>query len=270
MANDAPLFIRQHGSAGPLVIALHGGPAACGSAAPIARGLADTFRVLEPWQRGSSDTPLTVARHVEDLHQVILSRCDGERPSLVGESWGAMLALAYAAAHPHSVSRIVLVGCGTWDIASREQVGETLRERMSGCLARELDAMQHSCADADERMRRMYELTRPLYSYDPLPEEAQEGLPPFDMLAHTQTWDDMLRLQREGVYPAAFSAITCPVLMLHGTYDPHPGPMIRASLTSFIPHLEYRELGHCGHSPWLEKEAEHAFFALLHEWLAGR
>jgi len=39
-----------------------------------------------------------------------------------------------------------------------------------------------------------------------------------------------VQLQEAGVYPAAFAAITSPVLMLHSTYDPHPGQMIRASL----------------------------------------
>ena len=36
-------------------------------AAGLAEGLAARHRVLEPWQRGSGDEALTVARHVEDL-----------------------------------------------------------------------------------------------------------------------------------------------------------------------------------------------------------
>jgi len=91
---------------------------------------------------------------------------------------------------------------------------------------------------------------------------------PFDVRAHTETWADMVRLQEAGVYPAAFAAITSPVLMLHGMYDPHPGPMIRASLTPYLPQLEYREWERCGHWPWGEKYVHDEFFALLHEWLA--
>jgi hypothetical protein len=30
------------------------------------------------------------------------------------------------------------------------------------------------------------------------------------MRAHTETWDDMIRLQQTGLYPAAFAAITYP------------------------------------------------------------
>jgi pimeloyl-ACP methyl ester carboxylesterase len=268
MSEMKAIAFREHGASGPVIIALHGGPAACGSAAPMARGLARRFRVLEPWQRGSGAEPLTVARHVEDLHRLIVSHCAGARPSIVGESWGAMLALAYAAAHPEAISRIAIVGCGTWDAASREKIGETLRERMGDEIRRELDLLQHSCGDAEERMRRTYELTMPLYSYDPLPAEPEEAFPPFDAKAHTETWDDMLRLQREGVYPAAFAAIKAPVLMIHGSYDPHPGRMIRDSLLPFIPRLEYRELERCGHSPWTERHVRADFFAALEEWLS--
>jgi hypothetical protein len=36
----------------------------------------------------------------------------------------------------------------------------------------------------------------------------------------------MLRLQTEGIYPAAFAAIKVSVLMVHGTFDPYPGRLI--------------------------------------------
>jgi len=55
---------RSYGTAGPLVIVLHGGPGAPGYMAPVARGLADSFRIVEPFQRGSGGEPLSVARHM--------------------------------------------------------------------------------------------------------------------------------------------------------------------------------------------------------------
>ena len=106
--------VRTYGAWGPWVIVEHGGPGAPGQMAPVARGLADSFWVLEPWQRGSGGEPLTVARHVADLHDLVESRGEGERPALVGSSWGAMLTLAYAAAHPEDAGPLVLVGCGKW------------------------------------------------------------------------------------------------------------------------------------------------------------
>jgi hypothetical protein len=55
--------------------------------------------------------------------------------------------------------------------------------------------------------------------------------------------------------------------MVHGTFDPLPGRLIRAGLQMHMPQLEYHEVERCGHWPWLEKAASETFFALVREWL---
>ncbi len=263
-----PIETHEHGTSGRMVIVLHGGPGAPGSATDLARGLAKGFRVLEPWQRGSGGEPLTVARHVADLHELVEARFGGAPAPLVGESWGAMLALAYAAEHPATAGPLVLVGCGTFDAVARARMRVILNERTNDELKQRLGDLAAEIPDPEERLERRYELTRTLYDVDPLPENADGGgRGEFDMRAHSESWADMVRLQREGVYPAAFEAIESPVLMLHGAYDPHPGQMIRASLAPFLLQLEYREWERSGHSPWREAEVSHEFFAVTREWL---
>lgn len=262
----ASLRVRTYGPEGPVVIVLHGGPGAAGEAAPLARGLAGRFHVVEPWQRPSGDEPLSVARHVADLHEVVHSQGNVECPALVGHSWGAMLALAYAAEHPESAGPLVLVGCGTFDTASRARMHAVLDDRMGDELRQRLRQLPQQVSDPRERLVRQYEWTKPLYLVDPIDEEQEEIEPP-DVRAHRETWADMLRLQAAGVYPAAFAKIRSPVLMLHGAQDPHPGPMIRASLASHLPQLEYREWDRCGHYPWLERHVRDEFFTVLRTWL---
>jgi pimeloyl-ACP methyl ester carboxylesterase len=245
---------------------LHGGPGAPGSAAPIAQGLADRFRVLEPWQRGAGESPLTVARHIADLSRVLENHCPGERPALVGESWGAMLALAFAAEFPQRVAALALVGCGTFDDASRARMHEILAERIDPDLRRRVKGIPAKITNPDERLREQYRLVQPLYFWDPI-DPAPGLFNHFDAQAHRETWDDLLRLQESGRYPAAFSAIGCPASMFHGDYDPHPGRMIREGLRPSIPHLEYREFQHCGHFLWNEREAAGEFFSALRGWL---
>ena len=266
--DDAALKIRTYGTAGPVVIVLHGGPAAVGNARSLARPLGDSFRAVEPWQRGSGAEPLTVARHVADLHDVVRTVRDGPPPALVGESWGAMLALAYSAAHPEEAGPLALVGCGTFDTEARARFHETIDERTDDELKRRLDRLADEFPDPDERLKKRFELIKRLYDWDPLPCDGEpDDSGSFDMRANNETWNDMLRLQDEGVYPAAFAAIRSPVLMLHGAYDPHPGPLIRTSLQPYLPQLQYREWPHCGHSPWLEREVRDEFFAVLRDWL---
>jgi pimeloyl-ACP methyl ester carboxylesterase len=152
-----------------------------------------------------------------------------------------MLALAFAAAHPDLAGPLVLVGCGTFDPAARARLVSARAEREGRCDPDSFDPV----SDSDEA--------------------AAEG--PFDESAHRETWADMLRLQAEGFYPAAFAAIRSPVLMLHGTFDPHPGAMIRDGLGRFVPGLEYREFDRCGHWPWRERHARTEFLAALAGWL---
>jgi pimeloyl-ACP methyl ester carboxylesterase len=259
------MHIREYGTTGPLVVVLHGGPGAPGSAAPVARELASSFRVLEPFQRGSGSEPLTVARHVQDLHDLLEACRMDALPALVGHSWGAMLALAYAAAHPGSVASLVLIGCGTFDLQARARMRAICAERIDPALRQRLERLPQEIADPDERLRVMGDLLLPIYSCDPVasPQESE----PFDARAHSETWEDMLRLQAEGVCPPAFAAIRAPVLMLHGAADPHPGSMIRASLAPYLPQLEYREWARCGHYPWLERAVRDEFFSTLRGWL---
>jgi len=231
--------------------------------APVARGLADSYRAIEPFQRGSGSELLTVARHVADLHEVVAACAQDCRPALLGASWGAMLALAYAAAHPGSTGPLVLVGCGTFDPVARAAMQSTVAERMNDEIRAQLK--QADQLDPNARMKASAEATAPIYSYNPLslPHADDE----VDARAHDETWDDMLRLQTEGVYPAAFSAIKVPVLMVHGAFDPHPGGLTTQTLRPYLPQLDYRELEHCGHYPWIERAAGAAFFSLVRDWL---
>lgn len=262
-----PLFTRRYGSVGPCVVVLHGGPGAAGYMAPVASGLADSFQILEPFQRGSGAEPLTVARHVADLHDLLQESCADKRPALVGSSWGAMLALAYAAAHPEAGVPLVLIGCGTFDLASRARMHAILDSRMDKPLRQRVERLAEEFPDPDQRLRIIGNLLLPLYSCQPI--ATHLGVESCDARAFEESWNDMLRLQRAGVYPAAFAKIHSPVLMLHGAADPHPGRMIRDSLTPFLPQLEYREWERCGHYPWLEEEIRDEFFSLVRQWLTS-
>ena len=259
------ISFREYGASGPQVVLLHGGPGTPGYMAPLARALADSYRIVEPFQRASGGDPLTVDRHVEDMKALIDGHCRPRQPVLVGHSWGAMLALAYAAAHPDSSGPIVLVGCGTFDPAARARLEAVIAERSHPRVQAELDRLERTIVDPDARLCALGWALLPVYSY-----EADDGdlaMESCDARAHEETWADMLRLQAEGAYPAAFAAIRGPVLMLHGTDDPHPGAMIRDSLEPHLPQMQYLEWERCGHYPWLERAVRDEFFSVLRSWL---
>lgn len=254
--------VREYG-AGPEVVLVHGGPGAAGGLAPLARELAATDRVLEPLQRGSGGVPLTVARHVEDLAEVVAS-CDA-RPAVIGHSWGAMLGCAFAAEHPDALRSLVLVSCGTFDRASRARLLATRDARTGAEAKRRLVEIARTVADPDARLEALGSVYESIDSYELVAHDPEPLV--CDDRAYRESWADMMRLEREGVHPAAFTAISCPVTMIHGDRDPHPGRMIRDSLAPWVADLRYRELERCGHYPWWEAHAREEFLEVVRECL---
>lgn len=120
------LHVEQCGNpAGFPVFFLHGGPGS--QVRAVHRRFFDPrfYRVVLFDQRGCGrSTPRgsteenTTARLVEDI-EALRGRLGLERAMLFGGSWGAALALAYAAAHPRRVAAMVLRGVF---LGSREEV----------------------------------------------------------------------------------------------------------------------------------------------------
>jgi pimeloyl-ACP methyl ester carboxylesterase len=268
-ANANPIDVREHGSthSGVPLVVLHGGPGAPGSARGLALLLAQRYPVLEPLQRRSGDVPLGVEQHVEDLAGVA-----PERASLIGHSWGAMLALSYAALHPERVRALVLVGCGTYDDAAREAYHQAFARRLTPDLAARRARLRQNLEQAISQLERdqiraeLAALAAEVMSYAALPEPGTYDR--IDARGLTETWDDVLRLQREGIEPARFAAIRTPALMLHGDDDPHPGALTWETLRPHMPQLEYVGLPRCGHEPWHERYARDLFSRTLFDWLA--
>jgi len=266
-ADEMPIDCRTYGTGPTMLVVLHGGPGAPGDLSPLAQRLGERYTVLEPLQRRSGGAPLTVARHVQDLELLLAERCSDARPIVLGHSWGAMLALAHGAAHPTRAAGLVLVSCGTFDKASRAELTARREAGLDADMRERMEAVQRDITDADERLAAMGCLFTEADGVDlihkPTPLKGCDGR------GNSETWADMIHCQESGLYPAAFSAIKAPVLMLHGEQDVHPGALTRAGLEPHLPQLQYVEWPRCGHSPWLERDVVEPFFATLHDWVAG-
>jgi pimeloyl-ACP methyl ester carboxylesterase len=162
---------------------------------------------------------------------------------------------------------LALIGCGTFDPASRARMKALIAGRSDDAIRRRFAEIE-AVADPDERLRLRAAALQPIYAFDPVTSDLE--IAACDARGHDETGADAMRLQAEGVHPRAFAAIRCPVLMLHGAFDPHPGAMIRASLLPHLPQLEYCEWDRCGHDPWNERAVREEFFARLRSWLRAK
>lgn len=111
----AGLFQRVVGSGPPLII-LHGGPDFDHTyLLPELDRLADVFRLIYYDQRGRGQSAasvqpeeITLQSEVEDL-EALRQSLHLDSVSLLGHSWGALLALEYALQHPQRVTHLILL-----------------------------------------------------------------------------------------------------------------------------------------------------------------
>lgn len=182
-----------------------------------------------------------------------------------------MLGLTYASLYPQRVKTLVLVGCGAYDELAREEYKRRLRESLGDeGWARYDDLYRRMLVAGDPEwkdalLRQIGELIERAQSLEPVGMTSADTTPDAD--GYFETRSDVIRLQREGIEPARFSAIQCPVLMVHGEKDPHPGNLIRDSLQVHIPQLAYIGIHGCGHVPWYERFGREHFFGTLKQWI---
>src|SRR5262249_49333384 len=156
------------------------------------------------------------SQHVDDLSAIAPAGS-----AIVGHSWGAMLGLSFAACFPDRVSSLALVGCGTYDEECRAQFRSRLDSLMNDATRSRLEALKLLTAietDAEVRaafMRERGDLTMSIEAFELMDslDDRSDSLQ-YDAGANAETWNDVLRLQREGLEPQRFNRISWPVLML--------------------------------------------------------
>lgn len=252
--------VRKWGH-GPFSLAvIHGGPGAPGEMAPVARELSVFTGVLEPFQ-----TETTLDGQVQELRQVIEE--EGQAPvTLVGFSWGALLSWLTASRHPHLVRKLILVSSAPFEESFAAPITRTRLDRLNPRERAEVKelmaAMDDPAAgDKDAILAKFGSLMVHADAYDP-----QSYV---DEAFHTQytvfrdVWNQACELRKNGVLTGMAQGIRCPVVAIHGDYDPHPAQGVEEPLSRVCPDFRFILLAKCGHRPWIERNAADAFYETL-------
>lgn len=248
---------RQYGTPPFRAAAVHGGPGGIGSAGGLAAGLSAACGVLEPLQ-----SKYTVSELVEELQEQLSAV--PEPLVLIGHSWGAWLALLYAAKHPERVKRLVAVGCPSLEAKYVPQLGQRRLARLSQADRERCRFLTEELARNNDSalLRELGELCGRADDYAPIPDLTEPGSS-FDGRMYSEIWDeaDAMRRSRELLSRAA--ALTIPVTVIHGEVDPHPPEGVIEPLTQVGIPFDLHLLPRCGHTPWREIHARAEFFAAL-------
>jgi pimeloyl-ACP methyl ester carboxylesterase len=256
---------RKYGNSPYNVALVHGGPGAPGEMAPVARELSGAYGVLEPLQTRS-----TLDGQVLELETLLKS--DADPPiNLVGYSWGAILSYILTARNPDFVRKLILVSSGVF---SEEYTDRIMRNRLRRLYEKDrsrmdelLSALKDPGADGkNDLFAQLAEILEDADSYDPLPHENDVIEYQHDIFKHV--WDDVLELRGNGGLIRMGKDITCPVVAIHGDFDPHPHEGIKIPLSGVLGDFRLILLKNCGHHPWYEKHARDAFYMTMRKELS--
>ena len=250
---------RTHGAAPYAVAVVHGGPGAAGDMAAVAEQLAARRGVLEPLQTAAS-----VDGQVEELAAALEQHA--QLPvTQIGYSWGAWLALIVAARRPELVAKLILVGSGPFEERYAAEIMPERMRRLSEEERGEVEAIMSRLSDAsggdDAAFARFGALLAKADAFDPLPDEHE----PVDTqpAIYASVWPEAAEQRRSGQLLDLAAKVACPVVAIHGAYDPHPAEGVRAPLSRAVADFRFVLLAECGHTPWLERRARDEFYRLL-------
>jgi pimeloyl-ACP methyl ester carboxylesterase len=251
---------RIHGKSPYKVAVIHGGPGAAGSLKELAQVLSNDYGILEPLQTATS-----IKGQIEELRQTLEQ--NAELPvTLIGHSWGAMLGYLFTAEYPTYVNKLIMVGSGLFDPSYAKNIMETILNRLSkekqSQLHNLMKQIDENCSDSDFLFHQFGKLTEEGESYDLIKvsdSEATKG----QSNIYNNVWPEAEKIRASGELLAAGKKIKCPVIAIHGDFDPHPYQGVQEPLSRVLVNFTFILLDKCGHEPWNERQASDRFYNLI-------
>ncbi len=255
--------LRIYGTSPHRVAVIHGGPGAGGEMAPVAQELACHWGVLEPIQTAPS-----LDGQIEELRATL--ECHGSLPvTAIGFSWGAWLAFIVASRNPGLIRKLLLVSSGPFEEKYAMGIQETRMNRLSGEDRIEFKAVIKSLRDPASKdlnflLDRLGSLASRSDAFDPITCASGDcRMVDARGTIHRNVWQAAAELRRSGALLEFGRQIQCPVVAIHGDYDPHPAEGVEKPLRNILKDFRFVLLKNCGHRPWLERRARDDFYGIL-------
>ncbi len=273
--NGFRLYYRVIGQGRPLLM-LSGGPGIdVGYLMPVAHKLAATCQCILPEQRGTGRSRLqsytreniNLAAFVEDLEALRIAR-NLDRWTILGHSWGGMLAMAYAAAHPDRVDRLILADSGGMTMDCFRYLDDNIQMRLQpGDVARQQKWSDPTRYRADPQRADMEQLKAeaPGYFFDRKNAvKLTTGLFPgvLNERAHQLMIEDLVA--RHYDLRDKLKEFDRPVLIVQGRQDPI-GDGTAYETRKTLAQASLHIIDRCGHFPWLEQPE--AFYHIIEKFL---
>jgi pimeloyl-ACP methyl ester carboxylesterase len=254
--------LRKYGKKPFTVAVIHGGPGAPGGMAPVARELSMVCGTLEPLQTVGS-----IAGQLQELQTVLQEYADLPL-ILIGHSWGAWLSFIFAAHYPMLIKKLILLGSGPFEAKYAEKIMDTRLGRLTETERVKVQALMASLNDPTSHdlnvaLVKFDKLMSKTDSFDPLVIDSEEAVITFQADIYQSVWKEAANFRQSGELLQLGQQIRCPVVAIHGDYDPHPFAGVEKPLSQIVQDFRFILLKYCGHQPWIERAARDKFYEIL-------
>ncbi|MTI68002.1 MAG: alpha/beta hydrolase [Firmicutes bacterium] len=252
--------LRIYGDKPYEVLVIHGGPGAPGSVAPVARVLSKKFGVIEPFQTEDS-----IEGQINELVTVIKKNCN--KPiTLIGHSWGAWLSYIFASIYSKYVKKLILVSSGPFETKYIDTLNRTRFNRFSEEEKRKVKELGETFYNSDTKnltkvFKKLGSIMTKVDSYKPIAYE--DEIVKYQPKIFMKIMSEISKLRENGELLDMGKNIECPVILIHGDYDPHPYCGVKKPLSRVIENYNFNLLDKCGHNPWNELYAKDKFYEIL-------
>jgi pimeloyl-ACP methyl ester carboxylesterase len=256
--------LRKYGNAPFKVAVIHGGPGAPGEMALVARELALMRGTLEPFQ-----TCASIEGQIKELHAVL--KAHGDLPvTLIGHSWGAWLSFIFTACHSRFVGKLIIIGSAPFKEKYASRIMQTRLRRLNEEERLKVHELKEALDDPGVKnkntiLAQFGKLMSKTDSFNPLLLHSEEVECQHDIFQNV--WEEAKKLRQSGKLLEMGEQIKCPVVAIHGDYDPHPFDGVEKPLSQIVKDFRFILLKNCGHYPWIERTAREMFFEILKEEL---
>ncbi len=256
--------LRRYGNAPLNIAVVHGGPGVPGEMAPVARQLSTDWGILEPLQ-----TAISLEGQVQELRRVLEE--NGSLPmTLIGHSWGAWLIFILTAQYSSLAKKLILIGSGPFEEKYTSRLMETRLSRLNEEEEKEvlslMEVLKSSETENDSTtMTKLGKLMNKTDTYEPLPDNSETL--DCQQEVFQKVWPEANELRKSGKLLELGKQIICPVVAIHGEYDPHPAEGVKGPLSDTLRDFRFIALENCGHEPWIERHAKDRFYEILEEEL---
>ncbi len=230
--------IRKYGQKSYQIGILHGGPGAAGEMKPVAENLSNCFGILELLQ-----TEKSVNGQIEELYNQLILNADFP-VTLIGYSWGAWLGFLFTAKYPDLIKKLILISSGAFEEKYNNDLMNTRLERLDQHDRKEAERLISVIGSGNSdngTLRDFGRLMTIADSFDYTP--GNNDLVDLNMEVYQSVWSEASRLRKTKKLINHADNIKCPVVAIHGDYDPHPIEGVEKPLSARLSNFVYGRRG---------------------------